>query len=171
MRWIHRWPVNSLHKGPVTRKMFPFDDVIMNFKLVIWSNWTEVAVSSIQNMISVWCKLDGVIHYSGMLNKLVCKFDRRENMFSLSFRYILVLTINIDYHPIISVYFNFIFTYRITKLTEVLSSLISNRRNPYPLYTREQCVMSCYNMFLYNISNKIAHGSWQLHSLLTDRPV
>ena len=27
---IHRWPVNSPHKGPVTRKMFPFDDVIMN---------------------------------------------------------------------------------------------------------------------------------------------
>ena len=27
---IHRWPVNSPHKGPVTRKMFPFGDVIMN---------------------------------------------------------------------------------------------------------------------------------------------
>ena len=27
---IHRGPVNSPHKGPVTRKMFPFDDVIMN---------------------------------------------------------------------------------------------------------------------------------------------
>ena len=26
---IHRWPVNSRHKGPVTWKMFPFDDVIM----------------------------------------------------------------------------------------------------------------------------------------------
>ena len=26
---IHRWPVNSPHKWPVTRKMFPFDDVIM----------------------------------------------------------------------------------------------------------------------------------------------
>ena len=26
---IHRWPVNSPHKGPVTRKLFPFDDVIM----------------------------------------------------------------------------------------------------------------------------------------------
>ena len=26
---IHRGPVNSLHKGSVTRKMFPFDDVIM----------------------------------------------------------------------------------------------------------------------------------------------
>ena len=29
---IHRWPVNSPHKGPVTRKMFPFDDVIMPSK-------------------------------------------------------------------------------------------------------------------------------------------
>ena len=26
---IRRWPVNSPHKGSVTRKMFPFDDVIM----------------------------------------------------------------------------------------------------------------------------------------------
>ena len=29
VREIHRWPVNSPHKGPVTREMFPFDDVIM----------------------------------------------------------------------------------------------------------------------------------------------
>ena len=29
VRGIHRWPVNSPHKGPVTWKMFPFDDVIM----------------------------------------------------------------------------------------------------------------------------------------------
>ena len=29
VRGIHRWPVNSPHKWPVTRKMFPFDDVIM----------------------------------------------------------------------------------------------------------------------------------------------
>ena len=27
---IHWWPVNSPHKWPVTRKMFPFDDVIMS---------------------------------------------------------------------------------------------------------------------------------------------
>ena len=30
---IHRGPVNSPHKWPVTRKMFPFDDVIMGFFL------------------------------------------------------------------------------------------------------------------------------------------
>ena len=30
VRGIHRWPVNSPHKGPVTRKIFPFDDVIID---------------------------------------------------------------------------------------------------------------------------------------------
>ena len=29
VRGIHQWPVNSPHKGQVTLKMFPFDDVIM----------------------------------------------------------------------------------------------------------------------------------------------
>ena len=29
VRGIHRWPVNSPHTGPVTRKMFPFENVIM----------------------------------------------------------------------------------------------------------------------------------------------
>ena len=28
---IHLWPVNSAHKGPVTRKMLPFDDVSMSW--------------------------------------------------------------------------------------------------------------------------------------------
>ena len=33
VRGIHQAPVNSLYKGPVTRKMFPIDDVIM---LISW---------------------------------------------------------------------------------------------------------------------------------------
>ena len=35
---IHRQPVNIPHKPPVTQKMFPFDDVIMNK-----DNWTAYA--------------------------------------------------------------------------------------------------------------------------------
>ena len=31
VRGIPRWPVNFPHKGPVTRKMFPFHDVIMSY--------------------------------------------------------------------------------------------------------------------------------------------
>ena len=34
VRVIHRWRVNSPQKGPVTRKMFPFDDVIMTGKFI-----------------------------------------------------------------------------------------------------------------------------------------
>ena len=33
VRGIHRGPVNSPHKWPVTRKMFPFDDVIMVWRI------------------------------------------------------------------------------------------------------------------------------------------
>ena len=32
VRGIHQWPVNSPHQAPITRKMFPFDDVIMEIK-------------------------------------------------------------------------------------------------------------------------------------------
>ena len=46
-RVIHRWPVNSPHKGPVTWKIFPFDDVVMcsicsaylEGQQHAWSNW------------------------------------------------------------------------------------------------------------------------------------
>ena len=36
---IHRGPVNSPHKGPVTQKMFPFDDVI-TMNIIIWTTPT-----------------------------------------------------------------------------------------------------------------------------------
>ena len=41
VRGIHRWSVNSPHKGPNTRKMFPFDDVIMSLS----SPWVAVSAS------------------------------------------------------------------------------------------------------------------------------
>ena len=39
---IHLWPVNSPHKEPVTRKMFPFDEVIMT---IGWSNGLYSAIT------------------------------------------------------------------------------------------------------------------------------
>ena len=35
---IHRWPVNSPHKWPATRKMFPLDDVIMSWYNAVHHN-------------------------------------------------------------------------------------------------------------------------------------
>ena len=36
VRRFYRWPMNSPHKEPVTRKMFPLDDVIMFINYVRW---------------------------------------------------------------------------------------------------------------------------------------
>ena len=51
VRVIHRWPLNSPHKGPVTRKMFPFDDVIMHFVFcsIRWINVYDYQVLQLQN--------------------------------------------------------------------------------------------------------------------------
>ena len=37
VRRTHRWPVDSAHKGPTTRRMFPFDDVVMYLE----SSWSS----------------------------------------------------------------------------------------------------------------------------------
>ena len=54
---IHRRPVNSPHKRPVTRKMFPFDDVIMRAsrpgKICVSTTWT-LSVSEILVLRSFW---------------------------------------------------------------------------------------------------------------------
>ena len=47
VRWIHRWPVNSPHKGPVTRKMFTSNGVIMSISFhmhngVPWGILTDI---------------------------------------------------------------------------------------------------------------------------------
>ena len=43
---IHRGPVNSPHKWPVTRKMFPFDDVIMEQFIRSPEGYSDVYIPS-----------------------------------------------------------------------------------------------------------------------------
>ena len=55
VRGIHRFPVNSPHKWPVTRKILPFDDVIM---MIYWSmmrSWQGNA-SRITTVNSLYCE-------------------------------------------------------------------------------------------------------------------
>ena len=45
VREIHQWPLNSIHIGPVTRKMFPFDDFIISRSSMITTSrhdWWEL---------------------------------------------------------------------------------------------------------------------------------
>ena len=53
VRGIHRRLVNSLHKWPVTRKMFPFDDIIMDTITVVY-HWHSV-VSMHGNIFPTTC--------------------------------------------------------------------------------------------------------------------
>ena len=65
---IHRGPVNSPHKWPVTRKMFPFDDVIMNdtqtgCAIRMWcTHWWSLNKST-ENYDLSWCQLYNVSHW------------------------------------------------------------------------------------------------------------
>ena len=43
VRGIHRWPLDSPHKGLITRKMFPFDDFVMALSLL----WPYLYLTSI----------------------------------------------------------------------------------------------------------------------------
>ena len=73
VRGIHRGPVNPPHKWPVTRKMFPFDDVI------IWSN----------RAVCVLLCFDGIkyLHYRpkvmAVFNKIHTSVTHRNTIFAV----------------------------------------------------------------------------------------
>ena len=54
VRGIHRWTVNSPHKGPVTRKLFPFDDVIMKKEWVEFDWQLDQTLKYMTEVIN-WC--------------------------------------------------------------------------------------------------------------------
>ena len=60
LRGIHRGPVNSPHKWPVTRKMFPFHDVIMHGLSIHMNN-------PLISPIRVWTDWIGKIPATGLL--------------------------------------------------------------------------------------------------------
>ena len=81
---IHREPVNSPHKWPVTRKMFPFDDVIMS--------WSETCLAKLGESyskhinIDIWCAIYTFI-LSSLSWKATC-LERPPNVVVASHRYL-----------------------------------------------------------------------------------
>ena len=53
-RGIHRWPVNFQHKGPVRRKMFPFDDVIIEYRFLVSFCHQGVASGNIDKLLFIY---------------------------------------------------------------------------------------------------------------------
>ena len=61
---IHQGPVNSPHKWPVMRKMFPFDDVIMTYQLYTVSiSWDIQCTSTCTNIINISLIKVEIINY------------------------------------------------------------------------------------------------------------
>ena len=54
VRGIHRGQVNSPHNQPVTRKMFPFDDVIM-LSMIIDKDNDSWFLKEYENAVYKWC--------------------------------------------------------------------------------------------------------------------
>ena len=54
VRGIHRGPVNSPHKWPVTREMFPFDDVIMSLFHILHLQRRRHSTEALKGHRVVW---------------------------------------------------------------------------------------------------------------------
>ena len=54
VRGIHRWPVNSSLKRPVTRKMFLFDDASLAYALLL------SLPRRMQHRVKMYCDISGV---------------------------------------------------------------------------------------------------------------
>ena len=114
---IHRGPVNSPHKWPVMRKMFPFDDVIMSQTIFSWDIANKIFHLAIKVNIMARVKMDG--HIWGLaFNWRVC-FSFQDNrklnvwlwnfmakiqvdghIWSLTFNlYVLKLSVQYDFTP------------------------------------------------------------------------
>ena len=77
VRGNHRWKANSPHKGPVTWKMFPFDDVIMRF---LWPFWINIYYTI--NTISIVTS-DYIIISCASTASLLKKYLYRIGVYSL----------------------------------------------------------------------------------------
>ena len=64
VRGIHRWPVHFPHKRPVTRKMFPFYDVIMN----------SATTSNVERRPDIKQKITSISHTPGWAISCLCKY-------------------------------------------------------------------------------------------------
>ena len=61
VRRIPRWPANSPHKWPVTRKIFPFDDVVIFTENWTNSNLTKNSTNKMPSLVQImsWRRTSG----------------------------------------------------------------------------------------------------------------
>ena len=73
LQGIHRWPVNSPHIGPVTHKVFPFDEVIIPNPLFMSHTHLTIYLHS-GKVMSVLCNF---ISWNYLLCVYILKYQHR----------------------------------------------------------------------------------------------
>ena len=80
VRGIHRWTAVSPHKGLITRKMFPFDDVTMSYNSQLWTQmhhnnmkYTHPFISIITEMFIKLTRKMFIMYIDGVLAYLSLK--------------------------------------------------------------------------------------------------
>ena len=63
VKGIYWWPVNSPHKGPVTPKIFPFDDVIMPWGLQNW-DYLDMNMHLWWKQLTEYCTVSGALLFN-----------------------------------------------------------------------------------------------------------
>ena len=68
VRGIHRWPVNSPHKSPVTRKMFPFDsnpcwNVLGSCPVRLHWSYLLLLIGLSIPILALWNEIPQIIYY------------------------------------------------------------------------------------------------------------
>ena len=76
---IHRWPANSPHKGPVTRKMLPFDDVSWFSTTAVFNE--EMHYHAGRNL-SLKCTITYCIMFSRINQMCTIRIIKRDLAFS-----------------------------------------------------------------------------------------
>ena len=92
MRGIHRWPVNSQHKWPVTWKMFLFDDVLMNPLQSVYITTTKQSTTKQYAYIIRF--IVQAVHYLHLATKIIWHLVKRD-----------VLNVSIQQHNKIITFF------------------------------------------------------------------
>ena len=111
---IHRWTVNSPHKGPVTWIIFPFDDVIMHWQLLIsltyFHSFTHPFIYTHNPSLNISVSLS-------QLSWLLCHSQSRKEQLIWFFS-CFVMKINVFYNyesPVMRLCPSFYFLHQITR--------------------------------------------------------
>ena len=156
LQWRHRGPVNSPHKWPVTRKMLPFDDVIMSYSVFSQISMAGCFVKQLEtaatDLLIVSFAKAGSLEYV-MKNEMIVKN-------TLSWIYPLHVSFKIE-SPFCNRNYGYIWVKKSSKLPEGTDTVLADRLECKYIYIHVYSCVSVFSTKFYRTVNKTTTvGLW-----------